>query len=203
MHILCIDVETTGQNRFKHWMPCFGACVMDELGHCPTDHQFLCYLAQPPNTGWDDSCVAQFWKCQKKAIDGQSLYERLLAEASKHGVWEPRVAMSRFLGWLKRMIGRYPSLQVVSDNPSYDIAWIDHYLQVYCPAAVNMSYCTGAWRPIIDARTYAMAKSARLESNQRNHNPLCDAMQIGREFVKLTAIYFPTLECKREQWAAF
>lgn len=183
--LLVIDIETTGQNRFQHWMPCFAAAVVLQDGSSPTEGQFICYLQQPPNTGWDEVCVRKFWRNRKKAVGGQLLVERLEAEAERCGRWEPALAMSRFVGWLERTVKRWPSLQVASDNPAYDIAWIDHYLQLYCPRAPSMSYCTGDWRPILDIRSYAAGRGTALRSATRNHNPLDDAVQIGQDYMSL------------------
>ena len=179
-----VDVETTGQNRFLHWMPCFAACVVDESGASPPSAQFLCYLQQPAGTSWDAHCCKHFWKSKKKAIDGELLYDRLQREAAQCGVWEPTAGMSRFGGWLKRMAQRYPRLQVASDNPSYDIAWLDHYLQLY-GGGQSMAYAMGEWRAVLDVRSYAAAKGCALSAESRDHNPLSDAMQIGQDFRKL------------------
>ena len=184
-HVLVIDVETTGQNRFQHWMPCFAAAVVDQDGASAPDAQFLCYLEQPPNTGWDEACCRQFWRCKKKAVDGELLIERLERDAERHGRWEPALAMARFVGWLERAAKRWPRLQVASDNAAYDIGWVDHYLQLYCPKAPSMAYCTGEWRPILDVRSFAAGRGKTLCSGERNHNPLSDALQIGQEYMRL------------------
>jgi len=183
--VLVIDVETTGQNRFQHWMPCFAAALVDEHGQCPADAQFLCYLEQPPDTGWDEACLRNFWRCKRKAVGGQLLVDRLHADAEQHGRWEPALAMGRFVAWLERVARRWPKLQIASDNAAYDIGWLDHYLQRYCPKAPSMAYCTGEWRPILDVRSFAAGKGATLRAAPRDHNPLHDAIQIGQEYIDL------------------
>ena len=189
-YVLVVDVETTGQNRFQHWMPCFAAALVDEAGASPKDAQFLCYLEQPAGKTWDEACLRNFWRNKNYAVDGLLLYDRLQLEADQHKRWQPEAAMGRFQAWLERIVLRYPSVQLASDNAAFDIGWLDHYLQLYCAKATSLSYFAGEWRPILDVRSFAEGKgrSWRSAGSDRDHNPLHDAIQIGQEYFQLAKI---------------
>lgn len=180
--LLVVDIETTGQSRFQHWMPCFAGCIVTERGS-PQDGRFLCYLEQPENREWDALCRRDFWDNPKLAVEGRLLSQRLSEDAERQGRTHPTLGIARFVSWVQRMVQRYPNLQIASDNPSFDVAWIDHYIQQYCekPPFATLAYCTGEWKAILDLRTWTLARGRKLKP-PGDHNPLNDAMLIGSNY---------------------
>ena len=111
-----LDVETTGQYLSHNAMVALGAVVMDEEG--ATLHTFKVCLAVPPHKDWEPRCVAEFWSNQadlKAAIERDAI--------------APECAMRGFARWLNLMDLLYGDrLVLLTDNPSFDVAWINLYL---------------------------------------------------------------------------
>lgn len=111
-----LDVETTGQYLSHNAMVALGAVVMDAEG--ATLHTFKVCLAVPPYKGWEQRCVDEFWSKQadlKAAIERDAI--------------APECAMRGFARWLNLMDLLYGDrLVLLTDNPSFDVAWINLYL---------------------------------------------------------------------------
>lgn len=212
---LAIDIESSGQDMTRHFLVAVGACVVQlesNSVHEPSEDQFLAYLAPPPGTGWDPACLEHFWNNPKKGDRGRTQLELLEAARRKHGLWEPHHAMDMFVHWLHRMALKYPLLIVVSDNPAYDVAWINYAVQRFATHPKpfdSLAYCTGEYRSIRDVTSFyrgvalqaphaALGASGRAEEQalQRlgvpsfpefgvlhDHNPLHDALLMAHQAV--------------------
>ncbi len=111
-----LDVETTGQYLSHNAMVALGAVAMDAEGAML--HTFKVCLAVPPHKGWEQRCVDEFWSKQadlKAAIERDAI--------------APECAMRGFARWLNLMDLLYGDrLVLLTDNPSFDVAWINLYL---------------------------------------------------------------------------
>lgn len=114
-----IDVETTSQYLSNGAMIALGAVVMDAGGK--TLHTFKVCLAVPPYKGWEPRCLAEFW-----------LHHETLKAAIERDAIDAEKAMRGFARWLNLMDLVYGDrLVLLTDNPAFDVAWINLYLHQY------------------------------------------------------------------------
>lgn len=114
-----LDVETTGQSLSHNAMIALGAVVMDT--NSTTLHTFKVCLGVPSDKGWEPRCLAEFWS---QHADLKASIERDAIDAKR--------AMVGFACWLNLMDLLYGDrLVLLTDNPAFDVAWINLYLSQY------------------------------------------------------------------------
>jgi hypothetical protein len=131
-HILAIDVETSGGNVLKHWMPEVAGAFWRIGDHKPLATFYRC-LAQPLDTEWSEGTLAQFWNNPEKGFDGktplQALHERQAAHAP---LADPIQAMHDFVAWARALEAAKADddeeIMIVTDTTGFDAAWLAVYL---------------------------------------------------------------------------
>lgn len=184
-HVLAIDIETSGCSFKQHGIVSVGASLQDQNSN--ELDSFQMNLALPEGCRYEERCVKEFWSENKEIHD-----------FVQQNAITPKEAMHKFCAFLTEVETRFPELIVLSDNPSFDIAWLNLYLDEYTDRlplnyAENMTY-----RIIWD--TYSMQKvllcqRGDFESSWElpeklgfkskwpaDHNPLNDARTIADYF---------------------
>ena len=118
-YYFAFDVETTGQFLDKNAMVAFGCTVMDQEMH--EVDSFSAFMSIPKGKVWEDRCVSEFWSKNQEAL-----------EYIKGKMTDAREEMQRFVEWMDAIDLKYETNMVVlTDNPSYDVAWLNHYIGLY------------------------------------------------------------------------
>lgn len=187
-----IDIETTGPLTWRDSVVSVGFFIGDDAGNeldvfrvnFDVDWPVFrkcghCGSCDSPITygDFDKQCWDEFWS--KQPID---MIEACKADARPGGIgWS---AIYAYLRHLNKKYG--DDIVFVTDNPSFDIAFLDHNLTTNCTLSqpIRYSTITGAYRQIMvsddmfgmipDAhRDQAMARIKMLV--QPDHNPVNDA----------------------------
>ncbi len=184
-HLLAIDIETSGSSFKQNGVVSLGASLQDQNSN--ELDSFQMNLNLPEGHVYEMRCVKEFWSENKKAYD--FVQQNTVA---------PKEAMDKFCAFLTKAETRFPELIVISDNPSFDMAWLNLYLDEYTDRSPlnyteNMTY-----RIIWD--TYSMLKVLLCERGDfesswelpeklgfksqwtPDHNPLNDARTIADYF---------------------
>jgi DNA polymerase III alpha subunit (gram-positive type) len=181
-YVLAIDIETSGYSFKQNGIVSIGASLQDQNSN-ELDF-FQINLTLPEGRVYEERCLKEFWSENKKIHD-----------FVQQNAVTPGIAMRKFCTFLTHVETHYPELIVVSDNPSFDIAWINLYLDEYTDR-LPLNYSTKKeYRIIWD--TYSMQKvllcqrgdfESSLELPEKlefrsewpaDHNPLNDARTIA------------------------
>lgn len=116
---LAMDIETTGQYLGRNAMIALGMVVMDDEMNILKN--FTVCLKENGKER-EERCMSEFWGKQPA-----ELFDNIM----KNGI-DPSIAMNSLVDWLLDVESTYGDrLVVLSDNPSYDVAWINYYLSTY------------------------------------------------------------------------
>lgn len=115
---LGFDIETTGQFPTENSMIALGMFLVDNQGK-ELNKFFVCLKEDGMKR--EERCMTEFWG------NFAELWEFIQTSAI-----EPLVAMQLAVEWLSKIEMAYGDrLVVLSDNASYDVAWINMYLSRY------------------------------------------------------------------------
>lgn len=117
-HVLAFDIETTGCNLQSNAIMSIGASVQDE-DMIEVD-MFSVNLEIPKNKKFEEKCVLEVW----------SKHPEALARATENPI-APVTAMRSFEKWLDAVEEKYENLTIISDNPAFDMQWLNFYLNQY------------------------------------------------------------------------
>ncbi len=116
---LAMDIETTGQYLGRNAMIAVGMVVMDDEMNILKN--FTVCLKENGKER-EERCMKEFWEKQPA---------ELFSNIIKNGI-DPQIAMNMLVEWLLDVEMTYGDrLVVVSDNPAFDVAWINYYLATY------------------------------------------------------------------------
>ena len=115
---LGFDVETTGQYLGRNAMVALGMKLLDdemnELDHCSV-------CLKEDGREREQRCMDEFW----------ANHEARFKEICEKAV-DPQIAMGIVVDWLVDVEKKYDGqLVLVTDNPGFDVAWINYYLSMY------------------------------------------------------------------------
>lgn len=144
-YYLAIDIETSGPSMVHHFIPCFGAALIDVDALVPREVR-LFWIAQPPNTTWDDTTLKEFWTRPKNV----AWYQEILQQQSSGTLPSLASTMCAFVEWVRSMVGALEAgssspddtdgakahVRIVSDNPAFDLGWLSYYLALGTDGAV-------------------------------------------------------------------
>lgn len=117
-HILALDIETSGSSYKDNGILSIGASLQDQ--EFIEKESFQVNILLPEGRTYEKNCKEKFWD---KFPEAQKFV--------KNNAIEPKEAMQSFSKFLFNIENRYPNTVIVSDNPSFDIAWVDYYLDIY------------------------------------------------------------------------
>lgn len=200
-HILALDIEATGGNVLKHWMPEFAASYWRIGEQTPTKTFYRC-LAQPPDTEWCPSTRAQFWESKEKGFDGKTPLDALCERQKAGELCDPIEAMHEFVAWARVLDASKQDgdeVMIVFDTTGFDAAWMAVYLARAGYAGLETLF--GPYRPLRDTNSFYFgmgwtmrkwgSENVALEAlgindlpawvlqYAHNHDPQSDANEIG------------------------
>ena len=201
-HIIVFDVETTGPNVLRNWMPEFAGAYWRIGDRAPTE-TFYRGLLQPPATEWDATTLAEFWNHPDHGFDGMTPLEALLKRQSANvPLADPVQAMKDFAQWVQQLDAAKSSdeeIILVSDTTGFDAQWLAVYLARAGLPGPELLF--GEYRPLRDTNSlfFGIAKTIDKWGSERaalaalnidkmpdwvqqyahNHDPLSDANSIA------------------------
>lgn len=116
--VLAIDIETSGSLLGHNGILSIGASLQN-LDRKEIE-SFFVNMQLVDGRSFEESCRRDFW-------DKNPIILEFVSQQAVH----PTQGMKAFGAFIDNAQRTYPNLIVVSDNPSFDIAWIDYYLSVY------------------------------------------------------------------------
>lgn len=140
--LFAVDIETSGEFLTQNYIIAIGWYAMELESGKMLDKRWVS-LKPIEGRGFSDRCQ-QWWNDRKDLLD---TFEKAALKIED--------ALTIFLSALDRCDAQGHVI-LVSDNASFDIAWIDYYLSMYMHRR-PLCYKLGStmWRPIIDADSYA------------------------------------------------
>jgi hypothetical protein len=114
IYILSVDIETNGPNLLKNEIISLGYCIGSITGKIIKKERInFAY-----NTEFEPSCL-EFWKKNQKIL-----------EYISQDQLEPEFAIKKFIDCVDDLDNKY-DLRIITDNPSFDISFINYYLNKY------------------------------------------------------------------------
>lgn len=167
---IAVDVECTGQSLKKHAMVELGACyavhgdlppLQSPKSHpdapfclvAPPTPRFAVQIKVPDTRGWDQQCVKEFWMSTSEL---RAKHARL---NSGDDSVSPKHAMALFAEWVRHVQaslapGNPEWIFFVSDNPGFDVKWIDYYLDRFYEQHAPLQLFFGPFQPVIDSDSW-------------------------------------------------
>ena len=109
---LALDIECTGENPWTSSVIAIGACLGRQDG--TVLEQRFWYLQPLPGESMSTKTHTEFWDKNADVL-------KVIESGAKPGVGQVR----EFTEWLRALAGKYAELELVSDNPSFDLGRID------------------------------------------------------------------------------
>ena len=138
--ILSLDIETNGPDLLKHEIISIGYCVGDLVGNVINKERI--------NFKYDTVFEPDCWKFWSKYL---SVLDKL-----KEGQLTPYDAINKFIIMVDELDTKY-DLRIITDNPSFDISFINYYLNKYL-GRLPITYIHGIghkYRCIFDTDSFA------------------------------------------------
>lgn len=137
-YILALDIETSGSYFLKNGTLSIGASLQDSDSIEKDFFQFNLLLDQH---SYDKECKETFWDKFTKA-------QKFIETNALH----PKKAMQNFAAFLSKIDIQYSKVIMISDNPSFDIAWLHYYLSIYTDAkSLRYSSVDNTYRMVWDS----------------------------------------------------
>lgn len=178
-----VDIETTGPSLTNNKVISIGFFVGDSEGNKLETKRINFSVDWPVKTNgpvgiayhdFDKQCWDEFWSKQSASVIGELMIDAYYQSAG----WE---VVNDYLAELET---KYGEIAFVCDNPSFDIAFIDHHLGVHAGRKPMRYSTTGKYRSIrvSDDMFSMLPKSVQREADtrilqvvQHDHNPVNDA----------------------------
>ena len=177
--ILSFDIESTGPNIIKNEIIAIGYCLGDNYGNILYKKRINIKYTQP----FDKICYKNFWSKHQDKL-----------KILQNDAVKPDEAISEFIKDVDAAFAEY-DLKIISDNPSFDVGFINYYLalyldrkpinykfnEIYTPVYDTDSYSRGVVHATYDKDVYdsELIKKYKLEIDQKyDHLPDNDAAYI-------------------------
>lgn len=187
-YILAYDIEGTGQFLGSCGIVAIGATLHDPhtglVVQDPLTGKYICVELHLRTDGveWEEACRREFWDRRPE----------LLAKLSE-GAIHPQEAMRElalFHEWV--MLVTQGHVQVVSDNPAYDVGFLNWYITTYTPGKPSLHYITGSYRGVRCVNSMLSMLPFRAREGLRgrcpfvaDHTPMHDAQKVGWMYAML------------------
>lgn len=200
--VIAVDVETSGPNLVKHFMPEFAGELIT-IGEQEPRESFYRALQQPNNTGWSSETLKSFW--EKPDADGVKPITAFDERRKTNKIHDCYTAMDEFVDWVREMDAAVSAkggrLLIVTDTAGFDVAWIDTYLSRYSSKATSLGDILGRYQPTRDISSFMLGVSGAIQTGNsveaaiqalglsseanwgakfaHNHDPASDAKHIA------------------------
>lgn len=139
--ILSVDIETSGPSVRKNGILAIGFCVGDMVGNVIKKERIN--VALDTHHAFDETCVVQFWDKPGPA--------KVLKDITVNPL-PPKQAIAKFA----QIVDVYDTLfalTVISDNPTFDLYFINYYMELYLDRK-PLNYKFGkVYRKIVDSKS--------------------------------------------------
>lgn len=176
MSIVSVDIETTG-SKFANKVISVGFAIGDDKGNIISLKQFNLEF---DNNDFEKRCYDEFWS---KHLDK-------LAELKQHAVPQPKGwnAINDYINDMEKL----GKVKFVSDNASFDLAFINYNLERYCDRTPMRYSSSGRYRAVVapddmlnmlsDEKNKELTRLLN-EKYPPNHNPVNDAINIYYQYI--------------------
>ena len=177
--IMVVDIETSGPSVIKNGILSIGYCLGDMNGNIHEKKRIDVHIGDKI---FDPYCKTNFW-------DKSGPKEVLLA--LQKAPMAPKDAIQKFMNRVDEFDHNY-ALMIMSDNPSFDLYFINYYIDIYMDRK-PINYQFGkTYRPIMDFNSFSKGrfgpmyrKHMHIDSlGKHDHYPDNDAEYIFRCFVQ-------------------
>jgi hypothetical protein len=148
-YVLVVHVQTSGANFETNGIVSISA-VLSEITRYPAQEKlseidkFYINIKLPDKCGYEQRAIDEFWSKNTE-------YTKFVRQDAR----EPEEAMNLFVSFLNKTEKYCP--QIVSDNPSFHVGWINYYLSKYSTRSTLDYALDGKYRVLWDV--HSMQKS--------------------------------------------
>lgn len=214
-HILVVDIETTGPNVTRHYMPEFGVSFW-KIGDTKPLAERHYTLQQPENTEWDAQTLDEFWNNPARGEDKKTppmaaLKQRLLDYPPRHMF----SVMQLFVDFAEECdeVAK-GKVVVVFDTAEFDSTFLNFYLATWTKVP-SLTRLFGSYRSTRDIDSFYYGVGGYLKfwgaeevalsgmnvkafpdwvnEFKATHNPLDDANFIGAKASYVLSTVYKTL----------
>jgi hypothetical protein len=139
--ICSIDIETSGPQIIKNGIISLGYCIGSLHGKTLVKKRINMKLDD--NHTFDEDTYNKFWL---KHID--------ILDKLKENQVDPKTGMNEFIKDVDEYDSKY-KLIIVSDNPSFDLAFVNYYLAKYLDRKPLTYKLNSYYRPVYDTDSYS------------------------------------------------
>jgi hypothetical protein len=176
IRVIAIDIETNGCYLDKNEIVSIGYCVGDTKGKVEQKGR----IDFEVSTKFEKRCYDEFWK------DHMDKYKVL-----QHDVLDPGKAIKSFVNLIDELDSKY-DLRIISDNPSFDIMWINYYYNQYLGRRPLCYKNNTSYRPIYDTKSYSRgALAMTLEDKWTDDSKVIQELKLDEHIGKICADHFP------------
>lgn len=172
-YVLGYDVEATGQCMRLHFMPRFGAALV-EIASLKTVATFSRFCAAPPGRTWEKRCLDEFWL----KPDNKAQYDEIV-EGLKTAPSLEQAGLD-FVEWVRELQARLgtDSMMLGSDTAGFDYAWLTSAL----PPGTSLLYLFGPYRPTMAVSNFygGVARVTPTQSFWGLLGSCCDVLHIEK-----------------------
>lgn len=140
--ICAIDIETSGPNLIKNAILSIGYCIGDIYGNIHIKERID--LKMPEECGFDKQCYDEFWINHLEKL-----------KIFKNSALDPQEGIKQFTDTLDSFGNE---LIIISDNPSFDIGFINYYICKYSNRKPLNYDNHNNYRPIYDTDGYTRGR---------------------------------------------
>jgi hypothetical protein len=204
-HMLTLDIETTGPNCMKHWMPEMGAAFWKIGDKEPISTFYRCMSSPSPTHGWSPRTLNDFWNNPAKGVDGLTPFKAYTRRRRANPEVTPTVAMNEFVAyarWIDAHLEPGEELIIVVDTAAFDTTFINVYLGSAMPEGPeSLPELFGSYRAVRDITSFYFGMGGKLgfqgsesvalaaieaskmpewvQKYAHNHDPMSDANAIA------------------------
>ncbi len=136
---LSVDIEASGPNYTKHGILGLGWCTRDSAGNIKSG-QINMYL--PEGADFEQKCWEEFWSKNLPVL-----------HKLKENAVSPLEGITAFINLLDQL-EQDNDVMIITDNPSFDISYLNYYLATYLNRNPLTYDSFGNYRPIFDTDCY-------------------------------------------------
>lgn len=134
-----VDIETSGPIYTKHGILSIGWCARSADGSIKSGQ---INMMLPEGTDFEQKCWDEFWSKNLPAL-----------HKLKEGAVSPLEGITAFINVLDQL-EQDNDVMIITDNPSFDIGYLNYYLAVYLNRNPLTYDSSGKYRPIFDTDCY-------------------------------------------------
>lgn len=122
---VAIDVEATGENLLRTWVPCFAACAITEGGKMIGHYE--AYPNEPEDKVWGKRCLDEFWNAPQED-GGPTVMEAFKKRKLGKKTETLGESVLRFVNWCADIEG---DVTLVSDTSDFDFTRLNYMLSMF------------------------------------------------------------------------